>query len=95
MKTRTILFVLATVLAMTTRSFAQATTQPETNLEATKPDPNFYVYLAFGQSNMAGGRMTNFRLGDDHASSSVNIPISRTVMCQESRQVGRYRFIVE
>ena len=42
MKTRLVLFVMMAIFAFGTRAFAD-------------PDPNFYIYLAFGQSNMAGG----------------------------------------
>jgi hypothetical protein len=46
MKLKLILAFLAILLSFTSRSFAQA---PD-----AKPDPNFYIFLAFGQSNMEG-----------------------------------------
>ena len=45
MKTRLLLVVLVAFLSLTTKAFAD-------------PDPNFFIYLCFGQSNMeSGGRM--------------------------------------
>lgn len=44
MKMRMVLFFLAVLLTTATRPFAD-------------PDPNFYIYLCFGQSNMEGGRI--------------------------------------
>jgi hypothetical protein len=47
MKTKLILFSLTAVLAFVTKASAD-------------PDPNFHIYLAFGQSNMeSGGRMND------------------------------------
>jgi len=42
MKMKLMLFFLAVLLAPATRAFAD-------------PDPNFHIYLCFGQSNMEGG----------------------------------------
>ncbi len=45
MKTKLVIFLLAALFSSTSRAFAG-------------PDPNFYIYLCFGQSNMeSGGRM--------------------------------------
>jgi len=45
MKLKLFLCLLVALFSFTTKSYAQ---------EAAAPDPNFYVYLAFGQSNMEG-----------------------------------------
>ncbi|MDB5325294.1 MAG: hypothetical protein JWM57_863 [Phycisphaerales bacterium] len=43
----TSLFLAAVLLSFTTRAFGQAA-------DAKLPDPNFHIYLCFGQSNMEG-----------------------------------------
>jgi len=53
MKMKMVLFFLSVLLTGATRAFAD-------------PDPNFYIYLCFGQSNMEGGRTIEEqdRIGD-------------------------------
>ena len=43
----TSLFLAAVLLSLGSQAFGQAT-------DAAKPDPNFHIYLCFGQSNMEG-----------------------------------------
>lgn len=49
MKMKLVLCLLVALFTFTAKSFAQAA-----DAAAKKPDPNFYIFLCFGQSNMEG-----------------------------------------
>jgi len=80
MKMRIVLVYLAVLLTNATRAFAD-------------PDPNFYIYLCFGHSNMEGGRTIEEqdRIGDLRFPSRPTISLSgrATRYASPSRQSAR------
>src|SRR5262245_23356048 len=64
MKMKTVMFFLAVLLTPAARAF-------------TDPDPNFYIYLCFGQSNMeVGGRIeAQDRIVDEHFQAMADFDV--------------------